>query len=159
MAPVTSTPALLVIGALLTLLAACAATEGERERGGNATQASSPAETCELGGTDLAALEVSYEELVAAPARFDGKLIRTVGVLEMTKENEAIYSSEVDRRRRTRPRGLWLEFADPALRTQAVRRCRGQRVMVEGIVRAGEHGHMDAFLAELQAVASLRSTP
>lgn len=79
-------------------------------------------------------------ELTGSPALHDGQTVRVKGFLLMRFENRALYPSNDDLDRR---KALWV--ANTLNIANRIRGMSGQYVVVEGIVDARSHGHLNKF--------------
>lgn len=97
--------------------------------------------------------EVSIIELLANPARFDGKQIRVTGYLVREFEGDAIYLHRDDYDHAIFRNGLWTTFA----RDESEQRCKSRRyASVEGKFSARNRGHLGAWGGAIENIARCR---
>ncbi|MFL5386343.1 MAG: hypothetical protein ACJ8GN_27815 [Longimicrobiaceae bacterium] len=94
--------------------------------------------------------DVSIIQLIARPEQFDGRKVRVIGYLWLEFEGNAIYLSEGDQKHGLTKNGLWVDFARGTLETG--REYSGHYVLVEGIFRAGRHGHMSLWSGTIEGI-------
>lgn len=94
--------------------------------------------------------DVSLIELIANPARFDGKQIRVTGYLVREFEGDAIYLHRDDYDHGIQRNGLWVTFAkdSPELRCKTLR-----YASVEGKFVARERGHLGLWSGSIDRIA------
>jgi len=85
---------------------------------------------------------VTIEELLASPAKFEGRPVRIEGFYYSSFEHSAIYPNAEDGARFNTKRGLWVLEGLPE-------RYKGKRVTVEGIFTARDHGHLGQWPATI----------
>jgi hypothetical protein len=100
--------------------------------------------------------EVSVQELVTAPDRFDGARVRVIAPCHVEFEGSALYATEEAQRTRDAPRAVWLQLPWP-LRPER-RSLNGQYVLVEGRFVSGSHGHEGLFKGAIVAVTRLEAS-
>jgi hypothetical protein len=95
------------------------------------------------GTPNAEAQSVSIIRLIATPERYDGKLVRVVGYLNMAFEGDSISFHEEDFRRNLVENALWVEPAE-GMRKELTKLSR-QYVLIEGVFDASDRGHMGLF--------------
>jgi hypothetical protein len=98
--------------------------------------------------------QVSLDAVISEPRAFEGRHLRVHGVLRLEFEGNALYTSEAGLQARDEKRSLWIVLNPAYLRTSrnTLSRLSGHRVVVEGTVMPGEHGHMGLWPAEFTYV-------
>ncbi len=102
--------------------------------------------------------DVSLVQLVAVPQTCDGRLVRVIGFLRLEFEGDALYLHEQDFNHALSWNAIWADipqdFPDRANLSM-------KYVLLEGIFRAADHGHLDGFGGTITAVrrAQIWSTP
>jgi len=84
---------------------------------------------------------VSMIQLIAAPAKFDGKRVRVIGFLHFEFEGDAIYLHREDFRNHVLKNGLWASVAEGVSCVHA----KDAYSLVDGTFHAGDMGHMDLW--------------
>ena len=102
------------------------------------------------GTPNADAESVSIIRLIAAPERYDGKLVRVVGYLNMAFEGDSIYFHEEDFRRSLVENALWVEPVD-GMRKELAKLSR-QYVLIEGVFDASDTGHMGLFSGTIKKI-------
>lgn len=102
------------------------------------------------GTPDNNAQSVSIIRLIAAPERYDGKLVRVVGYLNMAFEGDSIYFHEEDFRRSLVENALWVEPAE-GMRKELTKLSR-RYVLIEGVFDASDTGHMGLFSGTIKKI-------
>jgi hypothetical protein len=103
-----------------------------------------------LDKADQNAVSVSLVTLIANPDRYEGKVVRVVGFVQLEFEGNAIYLHEEDFRRAISDNGLWLDVPKNFRGYQA-----GSYAIVEGIFTSRQRGHMGMFSGEITHVTRL----
>ncbi len=89
--------------------------------------------------------EVTIIHLIATPKKYDGKLVRVVGVGNLEFEENAIYLSKDDLSYRVY-NAVWLDFDNNTTLSYAeAKKHNGKYVIVEGIFDKDHSGHMGLF--------------
>jgi hypothetical protein len=98
-----------------------------------------------------APLDISLIELIANPARFDGKQVRVTGYLVREFEGDAVYLHRDDYDHGIRRNGLWLTFSKDG----ADLRCKTLRyAFVQGKFVAKNRGHLGLWSGAIEGIAS-----
>ena len=96
------------------------------------------------------AIPVSLITLIANPDRYEGKVVRVNGFVQLEFEGNAIYLHEEDFRRAITDNALWLEVPQGFRGYEA-----GSYAIVEGTFTAKHHGHMGGFSGGITNVTRL----
>lgn len=96
---------------------------------------------CAVGspGSGCALYNVSIVELIANPAKFDGKKIQLMGYIHFEFEGNGIYLHKEDQQFGLRRNGLWVEWAERVTRSLD---CQDTYALIEGTFRAAHRGHL-----------------
>lgn len=90
------------------------------------------------------AIHVSMVELLAAPEKYDGKLVRVIGVGNLEFEGNYLSLSKEDREYHTF-NAIWLELGERAISYEEARAYNGKYVIVEGFFDKDDGGHFGMF--------------
>ena len=98
---------------------------------------------------------VSMIQLIANPDRYEGRLVRLIGVAHFAMEESALYLHREDAETLNSNNAVWLG-ASPGLTEEEYKALSGAFVVVEGRFTAKAHGHLGAFPGELESVRRLQ---
>jgi hypothetical protein len=96
------------------------------------------------------AISVSLITLIANPERYEGKVVRVIGFVQLEFEGNAIYVHEEDFRRAITDNALWLDVPRGFRGYEA-----GSYAIVEGTFTAKDRGHMGMFSGDIKNVTRL----
>jgi hypothetical protein len=99
------------------------------------------------------ARDVSLIQLIATPERYEGQLVRVVGVAQFGQEESALYLHREDAELLRAANAVWLDVK------QDYKTLAGAFVLAEGRFTAGDRGHLGAFAGELKNVRRLEKHP
>ena len=105
----------------------------------------------EINGAHHMAIDVSMIQLIANPERYDGKLVRVIGVGNLEFENDSLWLSKEDYKYHT-DNAIWIILGDRAIEYDDARCYNGEYVIVEGIFDKDCHGHMGAFRGTIKNI-------
>ena len=100
--------------------------------------------------------EVSVQELMTAPDKFNGARVRVIAPCHVEFEGSALYATEEAQRTRAAQRAVWLQLPWP-LRPER-RALNGKYVLVEGRFVSGLRGHEGVFQGAIVDVTSLEAS-
>jgi hypothetical protein len=100
--------------------------------------------------------EVSIQELLAAPDKFNGARVRVIAPCHIEFEGSALYATEEAQEARAAPQAVWLQLNWPLLPER--RALNGKYVLVEGRFVSGLQGHEDMFQGAIVDVTSLEAS-
>ena len=100
--------------------------------------------------------EVSVQDLVTAPDKFNGSLVRVIAPCHVEFEGSALYTTEEAQQTRAAPRAVWLQLPWP-LRPER-RALNGKYVLVEGRFVSGLQGHEGLFKGAIVDVTRLEAS-
>jgi hypothetical protein len=99
--------------------------------------------------------DVSMIQLIASPQQYEGANVRLIGFLNLEFEGDALYLHREDYDRAIPSNGIWIELTDSQRRESA--KLGGGYVIVEGIFRAGDRGHLGIFSGSIHEVTRVQS--
>jgi hypothetical protein len=100
--------------------------------------------------------EVSIQELVAAPDKFNGARVRVIAPCHIEFEGSALYATEEAREARAAHQAVWLQLNWPLLPDR--RALNGKYVLVEGRFVSGSQGHEGLFQGAIVDVTRLEAS-
>ncbi len=98
------------------------------------------------------AISVSMLQLITTPEKYDGKLVRVIGVGTIEFEGNCISLSKEDWEYMA-GNCIWLEFSELATPYEEAVKYNGEYVIVEGIFDKDNRGHMGLFHGSIKQVS------
>ncbi len=95
---------------------------------------------------------VPLVSLLVDPAAYDGKLVRTHGVLAVGFELSALFLTKEHATHGIMSHSVWLDLAD---HDQDLRPLIGSYVEIEGVVDASAKGHMGAWDSSIRQISGV----
>jgi hypothetical protein len=119
-----------------------------RSQGRGDTASRSPALTqCGMVASESDATCILFDPsliaLIAQPAQYDGKRVRTIGFVNLEFEGNGIYVGREDYAQGLSRNALWLGVADSM--AQPYRKQLPGYFVIEGTFSSSDHGHMGMF--------------
>lgn len=105
----------------------------------------------EINSPNTYAKDVTMIELLANPAKYDGKLVRVIGVGNLEFEGNSLSLSKDDLKYAT-GNDIWLALGERALPYDEAVAFNGEYVIVEGIFDKDDHGHMDLYRGAIKDI-------
>ena len=99
--------------------------------------------------------DVSFIALLANPDKYDGALVRVIGVGNVEAENNCLCLGKDDLTYST-GNALWIELSS-AISYRDAQKYNGEYVIVEGIFDADNKGHLDAFCGAILEIRRYES--
>lgn len=111
------------------------------------------------GNANQDAIYVSILNLIATPEKYDGKLVRVMGVGNIKFEGNAIYLSKGDYKNSITKNALWVDPDYKSLQTteSELEKMNGKYVLIEGIFNSGKKGHFSLFSGTIEKVSRYQS--
>ena len=100
--------------------------------------------------------EVSIQELMAAPDKFNGARVRVIAPCSIEFEGAALYATEEAQEARAAHQAVWLQLKWPLLPER--RSLNGKYVLVEGRFVSELSGHEGIFQGAIVDVTSLEAS-
>ena len=107
------------------------------------------------GGGDIVADDVSLVQLIANPAKYDGKIVRITGFLHLEFEGNVIYLHAEDFRFSLTKNGIWIDVPRDMTKEQ-MKAVNDQYVICTARFNARILGHMDMNSGEVTDVSRLQ---
>ncbi len=98
------------------------------------------------------AIGVSMVELLAAPEKYDGKLVRVIGVGNLEFEGNYLSLSKEDHKYST-GNSIWIELGDRAISYAEAQEYNGKYVIVEGFFDKDNGGHFDMHCGSITNIS------
>lgn len=95
---------------------------------------------------------VDFPHLLEKPQLFDGKDIEVVGFATIEFERNALYVDSDSQKKSTFKKGVWLEIARTSFE---LKKYNGLKVLVRGVFRESNKGHMGLWKGALEKVSKL----
>lgn len=101
--------------------------------------------------TNKYAKDVTMIQLIAAPEKYDGKLVRVIGVGNLEFENNCISFSKEDLKYGV-GNSIWIELGKKAISYEEAKQHNGEYVVIEGIFDKDDCGHMHMFCGSIKNI-------
>ena len=88
---------------------------------------------------------VTMIQLIATPEKYDGKLVRVIGVGNLEFEGNCIALSKDDLEYGVVGTSIWIELGEQATPYEEAQQYNGEYVIVEGVFDKDDSGHMGLF--------------
>ena len=98
------------------------------------------------------AKDVTIIQLIATPEKYDGQLVRVIGVGNLEFEGNCISLSKEDLKYGV-GHSIWIELGEKAISYEEAKKFNGEYVIVEGIFDKDDCGHMDMFCGSIKNVS------
>lgn len=96
--------------------------------------------------------KVTMIQLIANPEKYDGQLVRVIGVGNLEFENNCISLSKEDLKYRT-GNSIWIELGEKAISYEEAKQYNGEYVIVEGIFDKDDCGHLNNFCGSIKNIS------
>lgn len=98
------------------------------------------------------AINVSMVQLLATPEKYDGKLVRVIGVGNLEFEGDSLSLNKEDYEHGTGS-SIWLELGEKAISYKEAKEYNGKYVIVEGFFDKDDCGHFDMFRGSIKDIS------
>jgi len=98
--------------------------------------------------------DVSVINLIATPERYNGKLVRIIGYLNLEFEGNALYLHKEDYDRSLLKNGIWIDMPRKDF-IEKTKEFSKHYVVIEGIFDMSDTGHMGLFSGSLTKITRL----
>lgn len=95
---------------------------------------------------------VSMVQLLSMPERYDGKLVRVIGVGNLEFEGNYLSISKEDYKYAA-GNSVWIELGDKAISYDEAKEYNGKYVIVEGFFDKDDRGHFDMFCGSIKNIS------
>ena len=99
------------------------------------------------------ATEVSMVQLLSIPEKYDGKLVRVIGVGNLEFEGNYLSLSKEDHKYGA-GNSVWIELGEKAISYDEAKEYNGKYVIVEGFFDKDDRGHFDMFFGSIKNISS-----
>lgn len=98
------------------------------------------------------ATDVTMIQLIATPEKYDGELVRVIGVGNLEFEGNCISLSKEDLKYGV-GNSIWIELGEKAISYEEAQRYNGEYVIIEGVFDKDDCGHMDMFCGSIKNIS------
>lgn len=98
------------------------------------------------------AKDVTMIQLIATPEKYDGQLVRVIGVGNLEFEGNCISLSKEDLKYGV-GNSIWIELGEKAISYEEAQRYNGEYVIIEGVFDKDDCGHMDMFCGSIKNIS------
>ena len=98
------------------------------------------------------ATEVSMVQLLSIPEKYDGKLVRVIGVGNLEFEGNYLSLSKEDHKYGA-GNSVWIELGEKAISYDEAKEYNGKYVIVEGFFDKDDRGHFDMFCGSIKNIS------
>ncbi len=96
--------------------------------------------------------DVTMIQLIATPEKYDGQLVRVIGVGNLEFEGNCISLSKEDLKYRV-GNSIWIELGEKAISYEEAQKFNGEYVIIEGIFDKDDCGHLDMFCGSIKNIS------
>jgi len=97
------------------------------------------------------AKDVTMVQLIATPDKYDGELVRVIGIGNLEFEGNCISLSKEDLKYGI-GNSIWIELGERAISYEEAQKYNGEYVIIEGIFDKDDCGHMDMFCGSIKSI-------
>lgn len=98
------------------------------------------------------AIDVSMVQLLTSPEKYDGKLVRVIGVGNLEFEANHLSLSKEDHTYNT-GNSIWIELGEKAISYEEAKKYNGKYVIVEGFFDKDDKGHFGMFCGAIKNIS------
>ncbi len=98
------------------------------------------------------ATDVTMIQLIANPEKYDGQLVRVIGVGNLEFEGNCISLSKEDLKYGV-GNSIWIELGEKAISYEEAQQYNGEYVIIEGIFDKDDCGHMNMFCGSIKNIS------
>ena len=98
------------------------------------------------------AKDVTMIQLIATPEKYDGQLVRVIGVGNLEFEGNCISLSKEDLKYGI-GNSIWIELGEKAISYEEAQQYNGEYVIIEGVFDQDDCGHMDMFCGSIKNIS------
>ena len=98
------------------------------------------------------AKDVTMIQLIATPEKYDGQLVRVIGVGNLEFEGNCISLSKEDLKYGV-GNSIWIELGEKAISYEEAQQYNGEYVIIEGVFDKDYCGHMDMFCGSIKNIS------
>ena len=96
--------------------------------------------------------DVTMIQLIATPEKYDGQLVRVIGVGNLEFEGNCISLSKEDLKYGV-GNSIWIELGEKAISYEEAQRYNGEYVIIEGVFDKDDCGHMGMFCGSIKNIS------
>ena len=98
------------------------------------------------------AKDVTMIQLIATPEKYDGQLVRVIGVGNLEFEGNCISLSKEDLKYGV-GNSIWIELGKKTISYEEAQKYNGEYVIIEGVFDKDDCGHMDMFCGSIKNIS------
>jgi len=98
------------------------------------------------------AKDVTVIQLIATPEKYDGQLVRVIGVGNLEFEGNCISLSKEDLKYGV-GNSIWIELGEKTISYEEAKKYNGEYVIIEGVFDKDDCGHMDMFRGSIKNIS------
>ena len=98
------------------------------------------------------AIDVSIVQLLATPEKYDGKLVRVIGVGNLEFEGDYLSLNKEDYAY-SAGNSIWIELGEKAISYNEAKEYNGKYVIVEGFFDKNDRGHLAMFCGSIKNIS------
>ena len=98
------------------------------------------------------AKDVTMIQLIAAPEKYDGQLVRVIGVGNLAFESNCISLSKEDLKYGV-GHSIWIELGEKSISYEEAQKYNGEYVIIEGVFDKDDCGHLDMFCGSIKNIS------
>jgi hypothetical protein len=98
--------------------------------------------------------DVSLINLIATPEKYQGKIVRVEGYLDIEFEGNAIYIHKEDYEHSLLKNAIWIDFSRDEM-TKYTKAFNEKYVIIEGVFDMNNNGHMGLFSGTIGKISRL----
>ena len=98
------------------------------------------------------AKDVTMIQLIATPEKYDGQLVKVIGVGNLEFEGNCISLSKEDLKYRV-GNSIWIELGEKTISYEEAQKYNGEYVIIEGIFDKDDCGHLDMFCGSIKNIS------
>ncbi|NOT77747.1 MAG: hypothetical protein HOP07_01945 [Bacteriovoracaceae bacterium] len=97
-------------------------------------------------------VNTDFIELLKNPEKYDGKVVEIIGFATIEFEGNALYMDSKSQKNASYEKGVWLEIAKTPFE---LKKYNGSKVLVKGIFKLSNKGHMGLWRGALEQVSKV----
>ena len=98
------------------------------------------------------AKDVTMIQLIATPEKYNGQLVRVIGVGNLEFEGNCVSLSKEDLKYGV-GNSIWIELGEKAISYEEAQKYNGEYVIIEGVFDKDDCGHMDMFCGSIKNIS------
>ena len=114
-----------------------------------------------FGEANHSSIDVSLINLIATPEKYDGKLVRVIGISFLEFESNGLYLSKEDLENGVTKNALWIEINPQTVgkTEKELSKYNGKYILVEGVFIKDNTGHMGLKSGSIMNISRFEPWP